>query len=124
MIPFQRAPYPPMTPELFEACHHAVHVLTSDGRVLRAGRAVLYLFEFLGWRRLAWFLALPPMLAVVELGYRFVANNRRIFANVFSLAEDPEQLAYEGRLLAENPAVARAEIEQAERHAEERDTEA
>ncbi|MNS39282.1 hypothetical protein D3C72_715590 [compost metagenome] len=122
MIPFQRAPYPPMTPALFEACHDAVHVLTSDGRVLRAGRAVLYLFEFLGWRRLAWFLALPPMLAVVELGYRFVANNRRYFANVFSLAEDPEQLAYEGRLLAENPAVARAEIEQAERHAEERDT--
>ena len=39
IVPYQQAPVPPMTPELAAACGKALHVLTADGQLLRAGRA-------------------------------------------------------------------------------------
>src|SRR6266545_2727735 len=59
--PFQRAPAQPMKPRLRRACTRAVHVVTPDGRVLRAGRAALYLLSVTGWPRLCWLLSLPPL---------------------------------------------------------------
>jgi predicted DCC family thiol-disulfide oxidoreductase YuxK len=69
-----------MKPELYAACARAVHVVTSNGRTLRAGRAVLFILEQIGWRPLARFLALPPMIWGVELGYKIVAEHRPFFA--------------------------------------------
>ena len=68
-----------MTPELTAACEREVHVLCADGRVLRAGRASLYVLSGLGWRRTSVFFSLQPMIWFVELGYRIVASNRAFF---------------------------------------------
>lgn len=75
-VPYQLAPSPPVTPELARACAHAVHVVTADRRVLRAGRACLYVLGQLGWTRRAKLLQLPPLVWLVELGYRWVAAHR------------------------------------------------
>ena len=87
-IPYQELPSPPMTPELEAACAEAVHVLTADGARLRAGRAVLFVGEQLGWRRSSRLLRLPPMVWLVELAYRFVARNRRLVSRMLP-AERP-----------------------------------
>ncbi len=68
-----------MSPELAAQCARALHVICPGGEVLRAGRATLLIFKQLGW----WWLAplsLPPLIWLVELGYRIVANNRRFFS--------------------------------------------
>ncbi len=78
MAPFQLAPSPPMTPELRGACARAVHVVTREGEVLRAGRASLFVLRELGYRRTARFFSLPPLLLLVEIGYWIVARNRRL----------------------------------------------
>ena len=72
-----------MTPELYQACGQALHVITTDGKVLKAGKACLFILRGLGWRNAAWFLSLPPMLAATELGYRLVAANRRHISRLF-----------------------------------------
>jgi len=77
-VPYQEAPSPPMTPALRAACARAVHVLTPDGRILRAGRACLWVLERTGHRLLARVLALPPLVWFVELGYWLVARNRQL----------------------------------------------
>ena len=78
-----------MTPELYAACQRAVHVLTNDGRVLRAGRASLFILEQIGYRIAARLLRLPPFLWFVELGYRIVATNRPFFAR-FLFTKEPD----------------------------------
>jgi predicted DCC family thiol-disulfide oxidoreductase YuxK len=77
---FQDTPSPPMTPVIEAAAGDSVQVLTNDGRKLQAGRAVLFNFWELGFRRTTWLLGLPPILWVVELVYRVVANHRRLFS--------------------------------------------
>jgi predicted DCC family thiol-disulfide oxidoreductase YuxK len=77
-IPYQQAPSPPMTSELRQACARAVHVLTAEGPVLRAGRACLWVLERIGYPGLARVLALPPLVWAVEVGYWLVARNRRL----------------------------------------------
>lgn len=70
-----------MTPALFAACQRAVHVVTADGDVIRAGRACLFIGEQLGAKRTARLLRLPPFIWAVEAGYRIVASNRSFFAH-------------------------------------------
>ena len=79
-IPFQEVPTPPMTPELARACGRAIHLIAPDGRVSRAGRAAVEVLALLGWRRTASLLARPPLIWLVEIGYRVVADNRPFFA--------------------------------------------
>lgn len=70
-----------VTPGLREDFKHAAYVFTDDGRVLRAGRAALFVLEELGlggW--LPRLLARPPMIFFVELGYTLVARNRKFFS--------------------------------------------
>ena len=69
-----------MTPELRRACARAVHVVTAEGRVLRAGRATLFALAHAGHPTLARVLGWPPLVWGVELGYRIVAANRPFFA--------------------------------------------
>jgi predicted DCC family thiol-disulfide oxidoreductase YuxK len=75
-VPYQDAPSPPMTPALREASARAVHVITTDGRILRAGRATLFVLREVGWPRTARLLSLPPFVWGVELAYHLVARNR------------------------------------------------
>ncbi len=82
-MPYWEAPAPPMTPELFTACGRAVHVVRSDGRILRGGRAVLFVLEHTGMGGWARVLGYPPMVWGVELGYWIVARNRRWFGWLF-----------------------------------------
>lgn len=88
-MPFQEAPSPPMTPELWAAYEKAVHVILADGRIVRAGRAVLFLLEQVGWGWLARILRIPPLIWLVEWGYRIIANNRPFFARFFFTKESP-----------------------------------
>ena len=81
-VPYQELPSPPMTPELEAACADAVHVLAADGARLRAGRAVLFVTERLGWRWTSRLLRLPPMVWLVEIAYRLVARNRRLVSRL------------------------------------------
>ena len=81
-VPYQTAPTPPMTPELRAACRDAVHVRTTDGEWLRGGRACLFVLERIGWPRLARLGRLPPLVWVVEAGYRVVAANRPFFSRL------------------------------------------
>jgi predicted DCC family thiol-disulfide oxidoreductase YuxK len=76
IIPYQEAATPPMTPELRAACRRAMHVVTADGQVLRAGRASVFVLRETGSRRLAAVLGVPPFVWVVEIIYRIVARNR------------------------------------------------
>jgi predicted DCC family thiol-disulfide oxidoreductase YuxK len=88
-VPFQMAPSPPMTPELEAACARAVHVITPQGRVHRAGRAVLVALEVVGFRFWARLLRLPPFIWLLEIGYWIVARNRRRFSRVMFRPRPP-----------------------------------
>ena len=79
-MPYQDAPSPPMTAELARQCARAVHVITPDGRTLRAGRASLHVMGLVGWRRFASVFSAPPLVWLVEVGYWIVARNRPFFA--------------------------------------------
>ena len=66
-----------MTSSLFEACEKAVHVITTDGEILRAGQATMFVLENTGFP--SWLIRpfrLPPLVWFTELGYRFVAKHR------------------------------------------------
>lgn len=76
VIPFQQAPRPPMDDALYEACQKAVHVLTADGHLLRAGRAVLFILQELGYSWAGWF-ARKPFIWMVEWFYGWIASHRK-----------------------------------------------
>ncbi len=58
----------------------AFHVRKPNGEYLRAGRASLFVLEKLGWNWWAKILTYPPLIWLVEFGYRIVANNRNFLA--------------------------------------------
>ncbi len=68
-----------MTDSLAARCARAVHVLGADGTLLAGGRASLFVLGRIGWPRLARGLARPPLVWLVEAGYRLVARNRGFF---------------------------------------------
>ncbi len=80
--PYQDAPSPPMTPQLYAACEKSVHVVASDGRVFNGARAVFFILERIGWKRATRLLSSPLLLPFGEIGYRIVANNRMFFSRV------------------------------------------
>jgi predicted DCC family thiol-disulfide oxidoreductase YuxK len=77
-MPYQETPSPPMTPELEKACERAAHVITRDGKLLRAGRASLFILERVSWGFWARALSWPPFVWFAEIGYWLVARNRRL----------------------------------------------
>jgi hypothetical protein len=87
LMPYQEAPESLVGPELRRACAEAIHVIKPDGEILRAGRAVLFIYEELGYRRLARVGAAPPFVWAVELGYGIVARNRRFFSRFLFRSE-------------------------------------
>jgi hypothetical protein len=71
-----------MTPALWSACEIAIHVVTPDGRVLRAGRAALYVLEHTGRPTAARLLSYSPFVWFAELAYWIVATHRGFFARI------------------------------------------
>ena len=78
-----------MTPGLFAACERAVHVVTADGRILRAGRACLFLLDQVGWHHFARFFSRPPLIWLAELGYWLVARVRGRLGRFLLRGETP-----------------------------------
>jgi hypothetical protein len=78
-----------MTPALYAACVRAVHVVTADGRVLRAGYACLFIIDQIGYHRFARLLSRRPLLWATELGYWLVAHNRAFFGRLLFRGEQP-----------------------------------
>ena len=72
-----------MTARLAEECARAVHLITPDGVVLRAGRASLSVLDQIGWQGTARLLSRWPLVVLVEIGYAIVARNRRFFSKLF-----------------------------------------
>ena len=83
-MPYQDLASPPMTPDLRTACRAAVHVRTANGTWLRGGRACLFILARVGWPRLARLASLPPLVWLIELGYRIVAGNRPFFSRLLA----------------------------------------
>lgn len=55
-------------------------MITAGGRVLAAGRAVLFVLQEIGWHpRLARIGQRRPFVWMVEIGYWIVARNRPLF---------------------------------------------
>jgi predicted DCC family thiol-disulfide oxidoreductase YuxK len=69
-----------MSDDLARRCARAVHVVTPDGRILRAGRATLYVLEEIGWPRLARVASRRPLVWLVEAGYWLVARTRGLWS--------------------------------------------
>ncbi len=75
--PFQEAD---LTPELRDACSRAMHVIKTDGDILKGGRAALFCARFTRWHQLARVGEWPVFLPFVELGYKVVAANRSLLS--------------------------------------------
>ena len=78
-VPYQQAPRPPMTDALAAQCAQAVHVITPEGAVLRAGRASVDVLGRIGWRCTAALGSRRPLVWLVEAAYWAVARNRPFF---------------------------------------------
>jgi len=87
LVAYQAVPSPPMTDALRLACADALHVLCTDGRVVRGGRALLFVIGELGYRRSARLLGRRPLVWGVEIFYRAVAKNRRLLGRFIFRAE-------------------------------------
>jgi predicted DCC family thiol-disulfide oxidoreductase YuxK len=79
-VPFQEAPWPPMTPALYQQCQQAIHVRLADGRLLRGGQACVYILQVIGYRRLAKVLSLWPLCWITETVYALMAQHRQFFS--------------------------------------------
>jgi predicted DCC family thiol-disulfide oxidoreductase YuxK len=79
-VAYQQAPMPPLTPTLYAACAHSVHVIKATGEVLKEGAAVLYILEACGYPGLARLGQLPGVFTIVQWTYRLVARNRTFFS--------------------------------------------
>ena len=86
-IPYQSVPEPLVGREIKQAAAHTVHVLRTDGTVLKSGRAVLYILETLGYRWVRPF-EKPPLVWLVELGYHAVSTNRHLLSRWLFRARD------------------------------------
>jgi predicted DCC family thiol-disulfide oxidoreductase YuxK len=78
-----------MTPQLYEACQLAAHVITADGRTIKAGRAGMFIIEEIGYPR--WLIrpfTWPPLVWFTELGYWLVAGNRHFFSKFLFTGEE------------------------------------
>ena len=87
--PYQEWQGAEMTEALAADCARAVHVVCRDGRVLRAGRAVLFVVADLRWPTICRVLSWPPFVWGVEVGYAIVARNRQFFSRFLFRAAVP-----------------------------------
>jgi predicted DCC family thiol-disulfide oxidoreductase YuxK len=69
-----------ISPQLRAACQNSIHVIKSDGEILRGGRAVMFCGAQTRWHQLARIAQWPIFLPFVEVGYAFLAKNRSLFS--------------------------------------------
>lgn len=77
-LEFQPNQQADISPQLRAACRDSVHVVKSDGAILRGGRAVLFCGQQTRWHQLARLAQWPIFLPLVEMGYALIAKNRRL----------------------------------------------
>lgn len=82
--PYQEAD---LSPQLREECSQAIHVIKSNGEIVKAGQAAMFLGRFTKWNRLARIGEWPIFLPFVEIGYKIVADNRPLFSKFVMKAE-------------------------------------
>lgn len=64
-------------------------MITAEGQVIRAGRAVLFVLESVGVpRRLVQPFGKPPLVWLAEWGYRLVADHRLFFGKFLFTTEE------------------------------------
>ncbi len=83
-----------MTSQLYEACRQAAHVITSDGRIISAGKAGMFVMEAVGYPR--WLIrpfTWPPLVWLTEVGYKIVAKNRPFFSRIMFKGEEDKNKA-------------------------------
>ena len=81
ICPWKVVPSPPMTPLLMVQAQKAVQLVTTDGRQLSGGRAVLFALRETNWHpHLIRLLEHRPFVWAIDAGYRIVAANRPHFA--------------------------------------------
>ncbi len=84
IVSYAECPSPPLTPVLRQEAERAMQVVTRDGRRISGGRAVLFFLEEVGWHRTLMRLAArPPLVWIVDAGYRVVAKHRDVFSRFF-----------------------------------------
>ena len=68
-----------MSDSLRIACSTSVHVITTEGVILNRGRAVIFIFDTIGysWTRIG---MIPPLIYFANAMYWIVAKNRPFFA--------------------------------------------
>jgi len=74
----------------------AVHVLTTDGRIIGAGRASMFILEEIGYP--SWLIGpftWPPLVWFTEWGYRLVADHRPFFSK-FMFTREPDDASTDG----------------------------
>ncbi|RYG67827.1 DUF393 domain-containing protein [bacterium] len=84
-IPNQEAD---ISPELRAECQKALHVIKSDGQIIRAGRAALFCGQQTRWHQLARIGQWPIFIPFIEIGYAIVAKNRALLSKYFFTKED------------------------------------
>ncbi len=87
IAPFQSAPQELLQRTTPNSLQRGVHVFTADGRVLRGGRAVLFIGEQLGYGWLTRPLSLPPMVWGVDAVYWVIARLRGKLSRWMGLSE-------------------------------------
>lgn len=87
IAPFQSAPPELLERTTLDALGRGVHVFTADGRVLRGGRAVLFIGERLGYGWITRPLSLPPLVWGVEAVYWLIARLRGKISRWLRLSE-------------------------------------
>ena len=89
IFPYQKAPTPPMSDALHQACAKSVHVVTPEGTILNRGRAVIFIFNKIGysWTKIG---LIPPLIYFANLIYWIVSKNRPFFARFLFTRETYE----------------------------------
>jgi predicted DCC family thiol-disulfide oxidoreductase YuxK len=62
------------------ACKDALYVLTPDGERLHSARALLFIGKRIGYGWITWIGWIPPIIWMLEYGYRVMARNRKVAA--------------------------------------------
>lgn len=84
-VPYQDAPDPPLIPPLRARAKHSVLTIEPNDEVRIGGRAVLGALTEVGWMTpLVKIASLPPLIWLVEIGYRIVAGNRSRISRVLA----------------------------------------
>ena len=80
---YQGCPSPPMTPKLREESARAMQVITNTGEQISGGKSVLFVLETVG--RYPWLMkaaSKPPLVWLIDTGYKVVARNRQYFSRM------------------------------------------